>query len=161
MVADPFLVGQSLAFLGWLSNRSGGYRRADEQPEEARHLLHGIPDPVRATLALNVSGDTAKAQEHFDRARQYYQQTIGLQAGRYSWILCDAQSGFAGAYYCLGNIRQAAVLYAENLRGAFPQDITVQLVSALIGLAARRRGNGTPRGWNPVARGRGRSRRLR
>jgi predicted ATPase/DNA-binding CsgD family transcriptional regulator/DNA-binding XRE family transcriptional regulator len=137
VVGDPFLVGQSLAFSGWLSYRAGEYRRADEQLTEARHLLYGIRDPVRATLALIVSGDNAMAQEHFAQALRFYQQTIGLlQAGRYGWLLCDTQSGLAGAHYCLGDIRQAAVLYAESLRRAPTQNVTVQLVSALVGLAA-------------------------
>ncbi len=136
-VGDPFLIGQAVAFVGWLSYRRGEYRRAEERVAEALRLLHGIPDPVRATPTLLIAGDTAMAQEHFADALPHYQQIIDLnQTAGYAWILCDAQSGLAGAYYCLGDMNQAVRLYAESLRRAHAQHITAQFVSALIGLAA-------------------------
>lgn len=144
-LGDAFLIGQSLAFSGWLSYRSSGYRRADEQLAKARHLLQNIADPVRATLVLIVSGDNALVQERFGQARLHYEQTTALlRAGRYAWILADAQSGLAGAHYCLANIRQAAILYAESLRRIDPQNVTVQLVSAPIGHAAVAAATGRP-----------------
>ena len=144
-LGDAFLIGQSLAFSGWLSYRLSDYRRADEQLAKARHLLQNIADPVRATLVLIVSGDNALVQERFGQARLHYEQTTALlRAGGYAWILADAQSGLAGAHYCLGNIRQAAILYAESLRRIDPQNVTVQLVSALIGHAAVAAATGRP-----------------
>jgi hypothetical protein len=76
-------------------------------------------------------------QEHFAQALPYYQQIIDLnQSAGYGWILCDAQSGLAGVHYCLGDMRQAVMLYAESLHRAHTQHITTQLVSAMLGLAA-------------------------
>jgi tetratricopeptide (TPR) repeat protein len=136
-VGDPFLIGQAVAFVGWLSYRRGEYQRAEERIGEALRLLDGIPDPVRATPALLIAGDTAMVQEHFAQALPHYQRIIDLnQTAGYGWILCDAQSGLAGVYYCLGEMNQAVMLYAESLRRAHAQHITTQFVSALVGLAA-------------------------
>ena len=144
-VGDPFLIGQAIAFVGWLSYRRGEYERAEERVAEALHLLHGIPDPVRATPALLIAGDTAMVQEHFAQALPHYQQIIDLnQTAGYAWILCDAQSGLAGVYYCLGDMNQAVRLYAESLRRAHAQHITAQFVSALVGLAAVAASTGHP-----------------
>jgi tetratricopeptide (TPR) repeat protein len=136
-VGDPFLIGQAVAFVGWLSYRRGEYRRAEERVAEALRLLRGIPDPVRTTPTLLIAGDTAMAQEHFADALPHYQQIIDLnRTAGYAWILCDAQSGLAGAFYCLGDMNQAVRLYAESLRRAHVQHITAQFVSALVGVAA-------------------------
>jgi predicted ATPase/transcriptional regulator with XRE-family HTH domain len=144
-VGDPFLLGQAVAFVGWLSYRRGEYQRAEERIAEALRLLQGIPDPVRATPALLIAGDTAMVQEHFAQALPHYQQIIDLnQTAGYGWILCDAQSGLAGVHYCLGYMDQAAMLYAESLRRAYAQHITTQFVSALVGLAAVTTATGHP-----------------
>jgi tetratricopeptide (TPR) repeat protein len=136
-VGDPFLIGQAVAFVGWLSYRRGEYQRAEERIAEALRLLDGIPDPVRATPALLIVGDTAMVQEHFAQALPHYQRIIDLnQTAGFGWILCDAESGLAGVYYCLGDVQQAVALYAASLRRAYAQHITAQFVSALVGIAA-------------------------
>jgi predicted ATPase len=136
-VGDPFLIGQAVAFVGWLSYRRGEYQRAEERIAEALRLLDGIPDPVRATPALLIAGDTAMVQEHFAQALPHYQRIIDLnQTAGFGWILCDAESGLAGVYYCLGDVQQAVALYAASLRRAYAQHITAQFVSALVGVAA-------------------------
>src|SRR3712207_143009 len=75
-VGDPFLIGQAVAFVGWLSYRRGEYQRAEERIAEALHLLDGIPDPVRATPTLLIAGDTALVQEQFVQALPHYQKII-------------------------------------------------------------------------------------
>jgi tetratricopeptide (TPR) repeat protein len=144
-VGDPFLIGQSLALSGWVLYRQGEYPRADALIAEARPLLDGIANPVRATPSRIIAADNALVQEHFDEARRDYQQAIDLsQAAGYGWLLSDALSGLAGVHYCLGDVRQAADLYAEALRLAPVQHVTVQLVSALIGHAAVAAASGQP-----------------
>jgi serine/threonine-protein kinase PknK len=136
-VADPFLIGQSLTLSGWLLYRRGEYQRADEQLGEARHLLQGMSDPVRASPVIIISGDNKLVQEHFVEARLFYEHTIDVNQGAGpDWLLSDALAGLAGVHYCTGDVRQAAALYAEGLHHAPVQHVTVQLVSALLGLAA-------------------------
>ncbi len=136
-VGDPFLIGQAVAFVGWLSYRRGEYQRAEERVAEALRLLDGIPDQVRATPTLLIAGDTAMVQEHFAQALPHYQRIIDLnQTAGFVWIVCDAESGLGGVYYCLGDVHQAVALYAASLRRAYAQHITAQFVSALVGVAA-------------------------
>ena len=135
-LGDPFLVGEALAFAAYLTYRRGEYGRADEQFAEARRLLHGVTDAVRATPAHLGSGDNALVQGHFTRARMHYQHAIDInQAEGYDWLLCDAQAGLAGVYYCLGDVPRAIALYAESFARAEVQGLTHQLVSVLLGLA--------------------------
>ena len=138
---DAVLVSAALSNAAFLCYRRGDYGRAEALASEALPLLRERSDTWSAPLL--ILGDTALAQEHFDRAASYYQEAIDRfqAAPRYVAVgkrgdLSDAQAGLAGVNYCTGNLVQAARQYRASLDGAWKLGFPMHVASALLGLAA-------------------------
>lgn len=132
---DPVLVSAALSNAAFLCYRRGDYGRAEALAGEALPLLRERTDTWSAPL--QIIGDTALAQEQFNRAARYYQEAIDrFQAPRYIAVLSDAQAGLAGVTYCTGNLVLAAQLYRASLAGAWELGFPMLVASALLGLAA-------------------------
>jgi predicted ATPase/class 3 adenylate cyclase len=141
VLRDPLLIGQVLAIEGWVLYRRGDYSGAEAALEESYRHLHDLvgrePSAIPlAGIALLVRGDTALVQQQFNRAVQPYQEASKLfRSIGDDWRLSDVQAGLGGVSYCLGNIADAAALYAENLTRAYSGGYTVIVASSLLGLA--------------------------
>jgi predicted ATPase/DNA-binding CsgD family transcriptional regulator len=149
-LGDPFLVGQALAISGLVSYRHGAYDQAEAFLDEAYGRLSDLADRgphvvVAAGIALLLLGDTALAQEQFERAGGPYEQssdhfrTIGDD-----WRFSDVQAGLGGLRYCTGDLVRAAALYAENLERAQRVGYTMIVASSLFGLAGIAAASGRP-----------------
>lgn len=140
-LGDPVLVSAAISNAAFLCYRRGAYARAETLAAEALPLLRERADTWSAPLL--ILGDTALAQEQFDRAGRYYQEAIDRfqEAPRYVAVgkrgdLSDAQAGLAGATYCTGNLVLAAWHYQASLDGAWELGFPMHVASALLGLAA-------------------------
>jgi tetratricopeptide (TPR) repeat protein len=138
---DPLLIGQALAFAGFVLYRSGDYSRAEALLDEAYRHLHALADRVpdavpMVGIALLFRGDTALVQRQFERAgRQYAEGSDLFRTIDDVWRLSDVQAGLGAVSYCTGDCTRAAVLYAENLERAQRVGYTIAVASSLLGLA--------------------------
>jgi len=136
-LGDPFLVGEVMAYAGFVTYRRGDYARAEDVLGEALRLLGGVPESAHRAFALLILGDTALAQEQFDRASLFYQEAIDrFQEAGYTWGLSDAQAGLAGASFCTGDLVLAAKRYRESLERAWSLGFPMYVASCLLGVAA-------------------------
>ena len=136
-LGDPFLVGEALAYTGYLAYRQGDYGQADRLLDEGLRSLRHVEQSGHGAFAFLIRADTALVQEHFDRAALSYQEAIDrFQAAGYAWGLSDAQAGLAGVCFCMGKLGQAANHYRESLERAWELGFPMYVASALLGLGA-------------------------
>jgi predicted ATPase/DNA-binding XRE family transcriptional regulator len=138
---DPLLIGTAQAFMGWVRYRQHDYDRAEALLTGVYHRLHELASHTPAAvpivgMALLVLGDTALAQEHFERAGKRYEEGSDLcRTISDDTRLSDVQAGLGAVSYCTGDTARAAVLYAENLKRAQRVGYTIVVASTLLGLA--------------------------
>jgi non-specific serine/threonine protein kinase len=136
-LGDPFLVGEALAYTGYLSYRQGDYALADRLLDEGLRSLRHVPQSAHGAFALLILGDTALVQEHFERAALSYREAIDrFRESDYAWGLSDAQAGLAGVRFCIGDVAGAANDYRESLARAWDLGFPMYVASALFGLAS-------------------------
>ena len=136
-LGDPFLVGEALAYTGYLAYRRGDYGQADRLLDEGLRSLRHVAQSGHGAFAFLIRGDTALVQEHFDRAALSYQEAIDrFQAAGYAWGLSDAQAGLAGVSFCTGDLALAASHYRASLERAWELGFPMYVASALLGLSA-------------------------
>jgi predicted ATPase/transcriptional regulator with XRE-family HTH domain len=136
-LGDPFLVGEALAYTGYLAYRQGDYGQADRLLDEGLRSLRHVAHSGHGAFAFLIRGDTALVQEHFDRAALSYQEAIDrFQAAGYAWGLSDAQAGLAGVNFCTGDLARAASHYLASLERAWELGFPMYVASALLGLSA-------------------------
>ena len=130
-LGEPLLVAQTLNNAGFLSYRRGAHDQAARELGESHCLLQELADEMSNTAGdrdflLLLLGDVALAQEKFDEAAKWYEETLLLlrDAGHH-WGSIDAQAGLAGVYSCTGNTVQATALYLESLDRARDLGITL------------------------------------
>ncbi len=149
-LGSPLLLGRALTTAGLLAYRRCEYDQAEALLEEAcrvqRGLADSVPDPIlRLGVALLQRGDTALAQEQFDRAARRYEEALAQFAPTHNyWGPLDAQTGLAGVSYCTGNRTRAVRLYVDVLNRARDAGITMLVASALNGLAGIAAESGQP-----------------
>ena len=152
-LGDAYLTGEALINTGMLSYRRGEYAAAEAWLDEALRTLDepartdpaAILQTVRAFLIL---GDTALVQTQFERAGERYTEALSrAPETAMDWGLSDTQAGLASASYCLGDLPQAAALYAaslaraqralaaESLNRIQDRSYTPVVLSVLLGLA--------------------------
>jgi predicted ATPase/transcriptional regulator with XRE-family HTH domain len=149
-LGSPLLLGRALTTAGLLAYRRGEYGQSEALLEEAcrvqRRLVDSVPDPIlRLGVALLERGDTALAQEQFDRAARRYEEALERYEPTHDyWGPLDAQTGLAGVSYCTGNRTRAVTLYVDVLNRARDAGITMLVASALNGLAGLAAESGQP-----------------
>ncbi len=136
-LGDPFLVGEALAYTGYLAYRQGNYGEADRLLDEGLRSLRQVEHSGHGAFALLIRGDTDLVQERFDRAALSYREAIErFQTAGYAWGLSDAQAGLAGVCFCTGDLARAASHYRESLERAWELGFPMYVASALLGLGA-------------------------
>ena len=136
-LADPILIGEATAYAGYLAYRHGDYARAERLLDEGLRLLRGVAEVAHGAFALLILGDTALAQEQFEKATIAYHEAIDrFREAGYAWGLSDAQAGLAGVHYATGNHAEAATHYAASLERAWQLGFPMYVASSLHGLAA-------------------------
>ena len=144
-LGDSSLIGEALTNAGHVAYRQGEYGRAEELLLEAHRLLRDRAERDPDGTTLLILGDTALAQEWFDRAASWYGKALEhFQATGYPWGLSDAQAGLGGVRFCLGNLERAATLYRDSLERAQHHGFTMLVISSLFGFAAIAAQSGHP-----------------
>ena len=92
---------------------------------EAHGLLREGAERDTDGTALLMLGDTALAQEQFDRAAAWYEEAIEIfQTTDYPWGLTDARAGLGGVRFCTGilcrPLRSIATVWRELGIGVSP-----------------------------------------
>jgi non-specific serine/threonine protein kinase len=140
-LGDPFLVGQALTISGLVTYRQGDYEQAEALLSEAHSRLVGLIDrgphvAVVVGIALLLLGDTALAQEQFERAAAPYIRASELfRTIGDDWRLSDVQAGSGGLSFCQGDLVGAVAICTQNLERAQRVGYAMTVASTLFVLA--------------------------
>ena len=134
---DTNQLGINLSIYSLSAMAVGRYDLAGDMLAESLAILRQVGNRYRIAMALNISGDLARLQQHYARARSLYEESIAIM--RQLEAVRDLASGLQNlGHTCLrlGDFYRAESLFHECIHMQQAQGNRPGVAEGLIGYAA-------------------------